>query len=492
MPKWCCRECVKRRTYQPSAARPSGKIVLRAIQTVDAVSVGSTTTDGLLSLSLNEIVRLEYLRDDGWWYGTSSSSHQKGWFPSTSVDFLPGFKLGISRCSQCFVLNPQLQKQLPGLRTTTKNSTSLAVRHTNKTIKTNTLPLLGPLAHHQHINPNPSFPTQSAYATALATTTKAAMTSLRPLSSPLKVQSFFGPQCQNLEILSLSPLLLKLEGFLDGPTCRSLIAAAYQRGFSAEESGCHGDEHHEHHEHHEQEHDHDHEHVVQQEGSSEKTNSGNTEQSTTAKIQGATPMETNASSTTVNTTTPTSSSDDNDEPMEQDRSNAERTSTACWLRKYDYESSHTTTEEPHMVAYEDRFAFVETEKKISNISNLPVSHQEPLQIVRYFPGQRFVPHMDWIDDYTKESYGGRVITVLIYLQAPKEGGSTTFPKLKKEVPPMMGTALFWYNCHPTDDVKNNVVVDERLLHAGEPVLAGEKIIAVTWVHPFDATELRER
>ena len=71
---------------------------------------------------------------------------------------------------------------------------------------------------------------------------------------------------------------------------------------------------------------------------------------------------------------------------EKSRGNAERTSTACWLRKYDYETSQTTAEEPQMIEYEDRFAFVETEKKISNITNLPISHQEPLQIVRYFPG----------------------------------------------------------------------------------------------------------
>jgi len=55
----------------------------------------------------------------------------------------------------------------------------------------------------------------------------------------------------------------------------------------------------------------------------------------------------------------------------------------------------------------------------------------------------------------------------------------------------MGTALFWYNCHSTNDA-NQAVVDERLLHAGEQVTSGEKIVAVTWVHPFDATELRER
>jgi hypothetical protein len=459
MTRWACANCVKRRKYPSSSdskAHPSGKIALRTIQEVDAVSVGVSDSDGILNLSIGEIVRLEFQRDDGWWYGTSSSSHQTGWFPSTSVDFLPSFKLDVSRCFRCFVSNPRYQKQLPGIATTLQKQSKGEDSETA---------YLGPFALKGNKSPKsvttPLFPVQSAHATALVTTTKAAMTSLRPLSSPLKIKSFFSPFCQNLEILSLSPLLLKLEGFLDGPTCRSLISAAYQRGFSAEESGCHGDD---------------------------EQCSHNLSVITNSDKQATNSIETIGSTNSTGDVTSNATSN----ASKESRINAERTSTACWLRKYDYETSQTTTEEPQMIAYEDRFAFVNTEKKISDLSDLPISHQEPLQIVRYFPGQRFVPHMDWIDEYTQESYGGRVMTVLIYLQAPKKGGSTSFPKLNKEVPPMMGTALFWYNCHPTSDVKNNVTVDERMSHAGEPVLAGEKIIAVTWVHPFDATELRER
>jgi hypothetical protein len=429
------------------------------VQRVDAVSVaGSSVSDdsGILSLQIGEIVRLEFQREDGWWYGTSSTSHYGGWFPSASVDFLPGFKLGVSRCGRCFVVNPRFTKQLPGI-STAATTTKLGPLHQYET---------NGISSSSTAVAVPSFPQRSANATAFSANTPKSVTivSLKPLSSPMKIKSFYGPHCQNLEILSLSPLLLKLEGFLDGPTCRSLISAAYQRGFSAEESGCHGDDDNE------GEHDgHHHEPPFR-----------NAEQ------------QRNNTTCTHDQDKSTQEGEDPDNIPVQSRSGAGRTSTACWLRKYDYDTSQTTTEAPQMIAYEDRAAFVDTETKISNLSGFPVSHQEPLQVVRYFPGQEFVPHMDWIDDYTNEPYGGRVITVLIYLQAPKEGGSTTFPKLDKDVPPMQGTALFWYNCHPTDNARTSAIVDDRMLHAGESVLSGEKIVAVTWVHPFDATELRER
>ena len=362
--------------------------------------------------------------------------------------------------------------------------------------------LLGPLTHVTA----PSFPQNSAHATALALSMKTAspfsLVNLKPLSSPLKIKSFYSPFCEKLEILSLSPLLLKLEGFLDGPTCRSLISAAYQRGFSAEESGCHGDDHE-----HEQE-------MVEGEEDGEEGKEGKEEEEEMCSVRHQDDEQRSGERgergelDEQEQESPLGEEEESSNTASQRRSNATRTSTACWLRKYDYETLRSggtgeeewkeegveegTASAPHMIPYEERAAFVNTENKISKLSTFPVSHQEPLQVVRYFPGQQFIPHMDWIDEYVHEPHGGRAITVLIYLQAPKEGGATTFPKLEKEVPAMQGTALFWYNCHPTSDARNDVTVDERLLHAGEPVVAGEKIVAVTWVHPFDATELRER
>ena len=427
--RWTCSECVKRRDYpshyDSSTARPTGRIALRAIHQVEAIAA-SNDSDGCLSLHMNEIVRLEFQRDDGWWYGTSSSSHQGGWFPSGSVDFLPGFKLGVARCVKCFVSNPSLVKQLPGVCTSTTAATpasSSTMTQYNKNVPTSTcfsktipLPLIKKSKSPRTITNIPSFSERSAYATALHLNTSKSMTkdlliSIKPMASPLKIQSTYGPLCQHLEILSLSPLLLKLEGFLDGPTCRSLISAAYQRGFSSEESGCHGDDEEDDHNSHE---GHHHEPPRRNETVKSCTNPKKQNKQNQQEKQEKQEKQ------------------ENIKEEIQSRDGAGRTSTACWLRKYDYDTSDTSTEAPQMIAYEDRAAFVETELKISNLSNFPISHQEPLQVVRYFPGQQFVPHMDWIESYKEESWGGRVITVLIYLQAPKEGGSTTFPKLDKE------------------------------------------------------------
>ena len=474
--RWTCGGCVARRDAQPAPqhanreVRPAGDITLRAMRAVHPepgdVDGEAGTGDDILSLRLEERVRLEFFRGDGWWYGTSLATHQAGWFPSAYVDYLPGFKLDCTRCCECFVANPRFPRKLPGICLAADGAAASST--TPATAKPPNYD------NHASINKIPTFPTKGAAATALATTTNDAIVSLRPMSSPLKVQSHYGRMCENLEILSLSPLLLRLDGFLSPEVCRKLIASAYERGFSKEESGCHGDgdEHSNHH----------HQVLLADKGHESKTMASSCPRNHSDHNN----ISNNSADNSYPTEAPPSACTD-----ANSRNNAQRTSTACWLREYDFETAVSSCAEPQGLAYENRSAFVDTEDKIAALSGMPKHHQEPLQVVRYFPGQQFVPHMDWIDEYTQEEYGGRVITVLIYLQACKEGGSTSFPTLGKTVPPVRGTALFWYNCHPTDDVRNNVTVDERLLHAGEPVLAGEKIVAVTWVHPFSATKIRD-
>ena len=431
--------------------RPAGNITLRAMRAVHPEYASSSSkayspsaSCSILPLKLQENVRLEFFRDDGWWYGTSLSSGSSGWFAAANVDYLPGFKLGCKRCCECYAENPRFLKKLPAVM---GNTLSERRRSVNSSLPNNTechnaprkITAVGTAAGSQLI---PEFPVEDAAATALATTNRASLVSIHPMTSLIQVQRHYGRLCNKLEILSLSPLLLKLDGFLDGETCRKLIASAYERGFSKEESGCHGDE----------------------------DAQGNLALGDGNSIDELPPSACNDSSS---------------------RSSAHRTSTACWLRGYDYETSASSSTEPQGLNFENRSAFFDTEAKIAALSGFPSHHQEPLQIVRYFPGQHFVPHMDWIDEYTQEEFGGRVITVLIYLQACKEGGATSFPVLEKTVPPVRGTALFWYNCHSTNDARNNISVDERLLHAGEPVIAGEKMVAVTWVHPFTAKKIRD-
>jgi hypothetical protein len=530
--RWTCGACVARRGALEHAgggleARPAGNITLRATRAVhpelrggrrgrEGQKTGKTAKTAktaknaknepspeiaaemssaavLLPLQRQERVRLEFFREDGWWYGTSLATHRSGWFPSAYVDYLPGFKLDCTRCCECYAANPRFSRKLPGVCPASASAAAAAAALEAGVEAGVTKPkrlMRSPRHKTTTVNKAPAFPDADAAAMALAETTQDAILSLRPMSSPLKVQSHYGRMCNHLEILSLSPLLLRLDGFLSPEVCRKLIASAYERGFSKEESGCHGDDgDHDHHHHLDHDRDRDHALLLDEEQQSESSTASSATK-TNNVIDNADNKADHAGMAGCNSATespPSACTDTNT----NSRSGAQRTSTACWLRGYDYETADSSSTEPQGLAFENRSAFFATEDKIAALSGFPNYHQEPLQVVRYFPGQQFVPHMDWIDEYTQEEYGGRVITVLIYLQACKEGGATSFPTLGKTVPPMRGTALFWYNCHPTDDVRNNVTVDERLLHAGEPVLSGEKIVAVTWVHPFSATKIRD-
>jgi hypothetical protein len=55
-----------------------------------------------------------------------------------------------------------------------------------------------------------------------------------------------------------------------------------------------------------------------------------------------------------------------------------------------------------------------------------------------------------------------------YLQGCDSGGATGFPKLRAKFEPVAGNAVLWYN------IDRHGQLDERTLHAGEPVVAGEK------------------
>lgn len=87
---------------------------------------------------------------------------------------------------------------------------------------------------------------------------------------------------------------------------------------------------------------------------------------------------------------------------------------------------------------------------------LPVSHVEPLQLVRYSPGQQYLPHVDWgnVGDTSLWVVGQRVATVLVYLSDVPvgfKGGCTRFPRLVADgldgvrVQPQRGAAVAWPN-----------------------------------------------
>jgi prolyl 4-hydroxylase len=104
-----------------------------------------------------------------------------------------------------------------------------------------------------------------------------------------------------------------------------------------------------------------------------------------------------------------------------------------------------------------------------------------LQILHYGLRGEYLPHHDYFDPVDPgtpvilKTGGQRVATLVMYLNTPEEGGATHFPELDLEVKARKGSAVYF-------EYMNKVgQIDSRSLHAGMPVLAGEKWIATKWL-----------
>jgi prolyl 4-hydroxylase len=114
---------------------------------------------------------------------------------------------------------------------------------------------------------------------------------------------------------------------------------------------------------------------------------------------------------------------------------------------------------------------------IASFTGIPESHQEPLQVLRYLPGGEYRPHFDSFaaGAPTLQEGGNRQKTMIIYLNAVAEGGETSFPELGITVRPVPGCGILFNNLDASE---------QRLqlsLHAGNPVVQGEKWIATCWI-----------
>ena len=120
--------------------------------------------------------------------------------------------------------------------------------------------------------------------------------------------------------------------------------------------------------------------------------------------------------------------------------------------------------------------------------NVDVRRIEPLQLVRYEAGAEYQTHHDhtgWYKDVsgaTADTVEKRALMLLLFLIAPREGGSTYFPELEPaiSVRPRAGDGVVWSNLDASG-------VPHRLaLHAGLPPTDGPKVVANVWVaeEPF--------
>ncbi|MGH8221105.1 MAG: 2OG-Fe(II) oxygenase [Steroidobacteraceae bacterium] len=139
-------------------------------------------------------------------------------------------------------------------------------------------------------------------------------------------------------------------------------------------------------------------------------------------------------------------------------------------------SSHVTLSPP-----QHDHVLESLERCISRVSGLPQLNSEFLQILRYRPGEQFRPHVDYFNEGGAGTYrsladgGQRAQTALLWLSDDYSGGSTSFPKLQLEIKGARGDMLHFHNLAPDG------LGHRDSLHAGLPVMAGEKWLLSQWI-----------
>ncbi|XP_041438720.1 prolyl 4-hydroxylase subunit alpha-3 [Xenopus laevis] len=122
--------------------------------------------------------------------------------------------------------------------------------------------------------------------------------------------------------------------------------------------------------------------------------------------------------------------------------------------------------------------------RISAVTGLNVQppYAEYLQVVNYGLGGHYEPHFDHATSRKSPLYrtntGNRLATFMIYLSNVDFGGSTAFVYANFSSPVVKNTAVFWWN------LRRNGQGDEDTLHAGCPVIIGNKWVANKWIHDY--------
>lgn len=109
--------------------------------------------------------------------------------------------------------------------------------------------------------------------------------------------------------------------------------------------------------------------------------------------------------------------------------------------------------------------------RLAKASGTNVKQGEPLQVLRYLPGQEYRPHFDAFGETDNQ----RILTFLVYLNDGYGGGGTRFMRTNLAVNGRKGDALLFRNA----DDKGRP--DPNSQHAGDPVEAGQKFIASRWI-----------
>jgi len=129
-----------------------------------------------------------------------------------------------------------------------------------------------------------------------------------------------------------------------------------------------------------------------------------------------------------------------------------------------------------MFFQEDENEFIaRIEKRIAQIMTIPIEHGEGLQVLHYQIGQEYKAHFDYFSSTGQNVSNPRISTLVLYLNDVEHGGETYFPKLNLLVSPHKGMAVYFEYFY------NDPTLNELTLHAGAPVIHGEKWAATQWM-----------
>ena len=117
-------------------------------------------------------------------------------------------------------------------------------------------------------------------------------------------------------------------------------------------------------------------------------------------------------------------------------------------------------------------------RRLAAASGTAAEQGEPLQVLRYAPGQQYKPHIDAIPGLANQ----RILTALVYLNDGFQGGETRFLKVGLTVKGQPGDAVMFENIDADGRPNADAV------HAGLPVTKGVKLLASRWIRAGPVTE----
>jgi len=114
--------------------------------------------------------------------------------------------------------------------------------------------------------------------------------------------------------------------------------------------------------------------------------------------------------------------------------------------------------------------------RLSAAAGLAPENGEMINVLMYRPGEEYRPHYDFfpIEAARSDSSGQRIRTLLVYLNEDYAGGETHFSTAGHKIKGRVGDGLLFHNCDA------NGAPDKSSLHAGLPVVSGQKWLLSKW------------